>query len=79
MNAITSAVLTSVGSVPVNSKNTFRSNPVANTVFGRQRAATHLDPGLTETALLEHRHKTGHERASQKPTGRPRDAGQENQ
>ena len=42
MNAITSAVLTSAGSASVNSKNTFKSNPVAKTVFGRARAATNL-------------------------------------
>jgi len=39
MNANTSAVVTSVGSTGNNPKNTFRSNPAANTVFGRHLAA----------------------------------------
>ena len=40
MNSNTSAVVTSAGSFPTTEKNTFRSNAVANNVFGRVRMAT---------------------------------------
>jgi hypothetical protein len=40
MNDTTSASVTSAGSLPTTLKNTFRSNALASTVFGRQRAAT---------------------------------------
>ena len=39
MNPNTSPVVTSVGSFGTVAKNTFKSNPAANTVFGRHRAA----------------------------------------
>jgi hypothetical protein len=39
MNPNTSAVVTSTGSFATVVKNTFKSNPAANTVFGRHRAA----------------------------------------
>ena len=38
-NANTSAVVTPAGSFPTTVKKTFKSNPAANTVFGRHRAA----------------------------------------
>jgi hypothetical protein len=40
MNASTSASRTSSGCLPTTEKNTFRSNALASTVFGRARAAT---------------------------------------
>ena len=40
MNPSTSAAVTSAGALPTTPKNTFRSNAVASTVFGRHRAAT---------------------------------------
>jgi hypothetical protein len=39
INASTSAVDTSTGSLGTSVKNTFKSKPAAKTVFGRQRAA----------------------------------------
>ncbi len=39
INPNTSAVDTSTGSFETRLKNTFKSNPAANTVFGRHRAA----------------------------------------
>ncbi len=39
MNANTSPVVTSTGSLETMEKNTFRSNPAANTVLGRHLAA----------------------------------------
>jgi hypothetical protein len=40
MNSSTSALVTSAGSFSITEKNTFRSNALASTVFGRARAAT---------------------------------------
>jgi len=40
MNANTSAVVTSTGSIGISVKKTFKSKPAASTVFGRHRAAT---------------------------------------
>ncbi len=40
MNTNTSDSVTSTGVLPTTEKNTFRSNAVASTVFGRARAAT---------------------------------------